>query len=356
MHTRLGGHLQNLLAAVQGAASLAEVQRAYVETVGSVIDARAHGIYWFPRGDRARMRLEVRGAAEDFIAEYERVGPTGDPVLAALVRARRPVRSDELMPLDRWRRLPFHATLARAGLDHTLQAPVLHGGTLVGTLNVARPAAAPQFDARDALVLGVLSVHIGAAYRRAERFDALIRRAAAPSGDALDVLSPREREVARLVVAGLSNHDAAAALGVAESTVKEHLKRIFRKLGVASRQELTRVALLGASFELSPTPRLASVSLFRGIDPSSESERGARAQPALEERRKATRSGVLGTGTLACHSCDAPIDPGPRPLSLTESLMCPFCATRGAVRDFLSLSTPTRPAHVVIRVALPARR
>jgi DNA-binding CsgD family transcriptional regulator len=248
MHTRLGGHLQNLLAAVQGAASLAEVQRAYVESVGAVIDARAHGIYWFPRGDRARMRLEVRGAAEDFIAEYERVGPTDDPVLAALLRARRPVRSDELMPVDRWRRLPFHATLARAGLDHTLQAPILHGGTLVGTLNVARPAAAAQFDARDALILGLVSVHVAAAYRRAERFDALFRGAATPACDALDVLSPREREVALLAVAGLTNRDVAATLGVAESTVKEHLKRSFLKLGVANRQQLTRLALLGRPF------------------------------------------------------------------------------------------------------------
>jgi DNA-binding NarL/FixJ family response regulator len=135
----------------------------------------------------------------------------------------------------------------RAGLDHTLQAPVLHGGVLVGTLNAARPAAAPEFDARDALVLGLVSVHVAAAYRRAERFDALVRRAGAPSCDALDVLSPREREVALLVVAGLTNRDAAAALGVAESTVKEHLKRTFRKLGVANRRELTRTALVGQS-------------------------------------------------------------------------------------------------------------
>lgn len=96
------------------------------------------------------------------------------------------------------------------------------------------------------------------------------------------------------------------------------------------------------------------MSLFRGID-HGEFERGARAQPAVEEKRKATRSSVLGTGTLACHNCDAPIDPGARPRSLTELLVCPFCATRGPVRDFLSLGSPTRPAHVVVRVALPAR-
>jgi hypothetical protein len=96
------------------------------------------------------------------------------------------------------------------------------------------------------------------------------------------------------------------------------------------------------------------MSLFRGID-HGEFERGARAQPAVEERRKATRSSVLGTGTLACRRCDAPIDPGNTPLSLAEPLVCPFCAARGPVREFLSLAVPTRPAHVVVRVALPAR-
>jgi hypothetical protein len=96
------------------------------------------------------------------------------------------------------------------------------------------------------------------------------------------------------------------------------------------------------------------VSLFRRIE-YGEFERGARAQPAVEERRKSTRSSVLGTGTLACHRCDAPIDPGASPLTLGELLVCPFCAARGPVRDFLSLATPTRPAHVVVRVALPVR-
>ena len=115
-------------------------------------------------------------------------------------------------------------------------------------------------------------------------------------------------------------------------------------------------ACILASIDGRPGPalRLTSVSLFRGID-HGEFERGGRAQPAVEERRKATSSGVLGTGTLACRRCDAPIDPGARPLSLTESLVCPFCDGRGPVRDFLSLASPTRPARVVVRVTLPAR-
>lgn len=94
--------------------------------------------------------------------------------------------------------------------------------------------------------------------------------------------------------------------------------------------------------------------MFRGID-QGEFERRNRARAAVEEKRKATRSDVLGTGTLACHRCDAPIDPGARPLSLAERLVCPFCAANGPVRDFLSLAVPTRPARVIVRVTVPVR-
>ena len=96
------------------------------------------------------------------------------------------------------------------------------------------------------------------------------------------------------------------------------------------------------------------MSAFRDID-HPEFERGARAHPAIEERRKATHSGVLGTGTLACRGCDAPIDPGPHPMFVTDPIACPFCDARGPVRDFLSLAVPTRPARVIIRVALSVR-
>lgn len=73
----------------------------------------------------------------------------------------------------------------------------------------------------------------------------------------------------------------------------------------------------------------------------------------MEERRRAA-SDVLCAGTLACRGCDAPIAVGAEPLSLTDRLTCPFCQNQGPVRDFLNLSAPTRPAHVVVRVTRPA--
>jgi DNA-binding CsgD family transcriptional regulator len=52
-------------------------------------------------------------------------------------------------------------------------------------------------------------------------------------------LTAREREVARLVVAGNSNPEVAAALSISPTTVQDHLKKVFAKLGVGSRHELT---------------------------------------------------------------------------------------------------------------------
>jgi DNA-binding CsgD family transcriptional regulator len=50
-------------------------------------------------------------------------------------------------------------------------------------------------------------------------------------------LTPREREVLRLVVAGHSNPEIADALFLSRRTVTTHLTRIFAKLGVAGRAE-----------------------------------------------------------------------------------------------------------------------
>jgi DNA-binding NarL/FixJ family response regulator len=56
-------------------------------------------------------------------------------------------------------------------------------------------------------------------------------------------LSPREREVVAAVVDGLSNDEIATRLGIAPKTVESHLRRLFERLGLASRTELATRAL-----------------------------------------------------------------------------------------------------------------
>jgi len=57
-------------------------------------------------------------------------------------------------------------------------------------------------------------------------------------------LSEREREVLRLIVAGTSLHDIAAALSISPKTVSTHKARLMEKLKVASNAELIRYAVV----------------------------------------------------------------------------------------------------------------
>jgi DNA-binding NarL/FixJ family response regulator len=55
-----------------------------------------------------------------------------------------------------------------------------------------------------------------------------------------DVLTPTERRVAELVAEGHHNKEIAARLFVTVKAVESNLTRIYSKLGIGSRTELTR--------------------------------------------------------------------------------------------------------------------
>jgi hypothetical protein len=74
-----------------------------------------------------------------------------------------------------------------------------------------------------------------------------------------------------------------------------------------------------------------------------------------EEIRRVGRTSTLAVGTLACPSCDAPVSPGNGRLGPASALECPFCGRIGRVREFLTLGSPTRAAHVVVKVVAPAQ-
>ncbi len=105
----------------------------------------------------------------------------------------------------------------------------------------------------DALVTAIHRAMHGASVVAEEMTGKLVaayRDAAAPSGNdddggtqpggaaapsAIELLSPRERDVLRGIARGASNKEIARDLGIAETTVKIHVQHVLRKLDVSSR-------------------------------------------------------------------------------------------------------------------------
>lgn len=71
------------------------------------------------------------------------------------------------------------------------------------------------------------------------------RLAGRPAGpaDPLAALTPRERDIVRLVGEGLRNEEIARRLGIGDKTVRNHLTAVFDKAGVNGRLELAVLAL-----------------------------------------------------------------------------------------------------------------
>lgn len=76
------------------------------------------------------------------------------------------------------------------------------------------------------------------AAQRLRELEGAVPPAIAGTGDALAILSRREREVAELVARDHTNKAIGEQLGLSPSTINNHLVRVFARLGINSRREL----------------------------------------------------------------------------------------------------------------------
>jgi DNA-binding NarL/FixJ family response regulator len=147
-----------------------------------------------------------------------------------------------------------------------LSMPKLDGVEATRQVLAARPetkvVVLTSFSDRDRIVAALDAGACGYMLKDSEPDELLRAIRAAADGDAplspraartllserrdpspLAALSEREREVLELVAAGLANKQIAARLGISEKTVKAHLTRIFREIGVFDRTQAALWAL-----------------------------------------------------------------------------------------------------------------
>ena len=105
-------------------------------------------------------------------------------------------------------------------------------GKLVGLLRQAPAVGMPVLAAT-----AQSPASVAASAPRAQSDPALAASVPAPvaADDPIHTLSPRERDILRLIVRGESNKHIARALDIAETTVKIHVQHILRKLSLTNR-------------------------------------------------------------------------------------------------------------------------
>ncbi len=133
--------------------------------------------------------------------------------------------------------LDLQHRLAAAGLDPAIVFLTGHG-TVPSSVRAMKAGAVDfiqkPFDGPDLLAAVGRAVDRdrGARVERREREQVRVR---------FDVLTPRERQVMALVVAGLPNKLVADRLGTSEKTIKVHRGRVMAKMGAASLADLVRM-------------------------------------------------------------------------------------------------------------------
>jgi FixJ family two-component response regulator len=126
--------------------------------------------------------------------------------------------------------LDFQRELAEAGI----KIPIVF---ITGHADIRMGVGAMKAGAKEFLTKPFRGPELLAAVRQALESD----REAAVLRQRLESLTPREREVLKLVAGGLLNKQAAGELGVTELTIKVHRGHVMRKMKAGSLAELVRM-------------------------------------------------------------------------------------------------------------------
>jgi Response regulator len=116
---------------------------------------------------------------------------------------------------------------------------------LTGHGDIATSVKAIKAGAVDFLTKPVERHALFSALQRAAEIDSVSRQKHEEMksiGDRMALLTRREREVLRYVIAGRLNKQIAASLGTVEKTIKVHRARMMAKLGVRCVADLVRLA------------------------------------------------------------------------------------------------------------------
>ncbi|QMS88541.1 LuxR family transcriptional regulator [Nostoc edaphicum CCNP1411] len=152
------------------------------------------------------------------------LSPQYNPVARYLLERHAPVHEALVVEPKTWKLI-----CPRADHWHVMAGPIVNNGKLVGVVGLTREQGMPAFDSQNLTDLSAICLHISTWVAMARLQQPLLQT---------ELLTPREMQIASLVAQGQTNAEISAELWITENSVKQALKRMFRKLEVSSRTHM----------------------------------------------------------------------------------------------------------------------
>ena len=222
--------LQPLFDAIATAPNEQALRSRVMDCISQYFGVQRWGIYLLDEENRLAS-FDIVGVSEAFVERYETIGRSVDPVLRYVLEYHAPAHEALVLPEGGWKQSElYQRCCAEYEHKHIMTGPIVGRGQLIGTVHFARVGddAAP-FCSKDLVNLGAVCAHLSACLA------GLRQQSAAMPNPYLKRLTPREVQIANLVSRGLTNAEIGAELWITQNSVKQALKRMFRKLDVSAR-------------------------------------------------------------------------------------------------------------------------
>jgi DNA-binding CsgD family transcriptional regulator len=248
--------LKPLLEVIDQAQSEQGLRSRVVPQIGAYFEATRSALFLFdqlPLNDPKLQKILDMGLS------IER-----NPIARYLVERHAPAHEATVMSPKTWKMM-----CPRPDHWHVMAGPIINCGQLVGVIGCTREKSMGAFNTPDLTDLSAICLHVSVwlstVRLRSQQVYAVDRLVATSSQNieplqrqpvqpelhwnrTADRLTARELQIAALVALGRTNADIGKELWITENSVKQALKRMFRKLEVSSRAEM--VAQLAATRQL----------------------------------------------------------------------------------------------------------
>ncbi|MEL7246379.1 MAG: LuxR C-terminal-related transcriptional regulator [Cyanobacteria bacterium J06573_2] len=161
-----------------------------------------------------------------------------NPVLRYVVENHAPVHEEVVLQPGKWRTI-----CPRFDHGHVMAGPIIGNGKLIGGIGFTRTKESSAFSNQDLADLSAVCLHLSTwlitikSPKKEFNLD-LYLDSNSNSNSKITCLTSREIQIVELVAKGLTNAQIGKELWIQENSVKQALKRMFRKLEVSSRAEM----------------------------------------------------------------------------------------------------------------------